>query len=65
VDRFVVSVRRWIYASDCVDDGVALDFMEKHFRHGREDIDADPPLPFDPSTTNVPCQNLMAAPDSC
>jgi hypothetical protein len=28
-------------------------------------VDANPPLAYDPTTTNVPCQNLMAAPDSC
>ena len=40
--------------------------MQGHHRMGREDIDADPPIPFDPTTTeNVPCENLMAAPDSC
>ena len=40
--------------------------MKEHFRQGREDIDADPLLPFDPTTTeDVPCENLMAAPDSC
>ncbi len=56
---------RWAYVADCVDEKSALSFMTAHFRHGREDIDADPPIPFDPTTTTVPCENLMAAPDSC
>ena len=30
-----------------------------------QDADANPPVPFDPTTTNVPCEDLMAAPDSC
>lgn len=60
-------VRAWRtgFSSDCFDDQRMLDFMNEHFRHGREDVDADPPLPFDPTTTNVPCVDIMAAPDSC
>jgi hypothetical protein len=56
---------RWAYLSDCVDMTKMLQFMDQHIKHGREDIDADPPIPFDPTTTHVPCQDLMAAPDSC
>jgi hypothetical protein len=53
------------YSSDCFDEDRMLEFMGEHFRNGREDIDADPPVPFDPTTTNVPCVDIMAAPDSC
>jgi hypothetical protein len=62
------AVRGWrlAYASDCLDEASALDFMNDHFRRGREDINGDPPLQFDPTTTeNVPCEVLMAAPDGC
>jgi hypothetical protein len=52
-------------SSDCFDDQRMLDFMNEHFRHGREDVDADPPIKFDPTTTQVPCVDIMAAPDSC
>lgn len=60
-------VRGWRvgYQSDCFNDERMLEFMGDHFRNGREDIDADPPLPYDPTTTTVPCVNIMAAPDSC
>lgn len=61
---FAIRAWRWGYSSDCLDDG-ALQFIEDHYRHGREDLDEDPPIPFDPTTTDVPCQDLMAAPDSC
>jgi hypothetical protein len=53
------------YQSDCFNDEQMLQFMGDHFRNGREDIDADPPVPYDPTTTNVPCVDIMAAPDSC
>lgn len=53
------------YQSDCYAEDRMLDFMTTFFRHGREDIDADPPIPYDPTTTNVPCVNIAAAPDSC
>jgi hypothetical protein len=56
---------RWGYSSECLDAEGAAQFLRARYRRGREDIDADPPLPYDPSTTNVPCRNLMAAPDSC
>lgn len=63
---FAVRAWRSAYASDCLDDGSALSFMKDNYRHGREDIDADPPIEFDPTTTEgVPCENLMAAPDGC
>jgi hypothetical protein len=60
-------VRAWRYAfqSDCYDEDRMLDFMTKRFRHGREDIEDSPPIPYDPTTMDVPCQDLMAAPDSC
>ncbi len=63
---FAVRSWRMAYASDCFDEASALSFMEDNYRRGREDIDADPPIPFDPTTTDdVPCENLMAAPDGC
>jgi hypothetical protein len=60
-------VRGWrmAYQSDCFDPAATVDYMAAFFRHGREDIDADPPIDYDPTTLNVPCVNLMAAPDSC
>jgi hypothetical protein len=65
-EMFAVRSWRWAYSSDCLEENVALEFLRSNFRHGREDIDGDPPLPFDPtSSENVPCENLMAAPDSC
>jgi hypothetical protein len=64
-EKFAVRAWRWVYSSDCLDQTSALAFANAHYRHGREDIDADVPIPFDPTTTNVPCQDLMAAPDSC
>lgn len=63
--KFGVRAWRWAYTSDCLDETSAKAFAQTHIRHGREDIDGDVPIPFDPSTTNVPCQDLMAAPDSC
>jgi hypothetical protein len=63
--KYAVRAWRWAYTSDCLDEGSAKAFAQAHIKHGREDIDADPPIPFDPTTTNVPCQDLMAAPDSC
>lgn len=62
---FAVRGWRWAYTADCLDADAVLPFMRGRYRRGREDVDADPPLPFDPTTTNVPCQNLAAAPDSC
>src|SRR5205085_10907351 len=64
-EMFAIRGWRWLYSSACLDDASAKSFAQKHIRQGREDIDADPPIPFDPTTTNVPCQDLMAAPDSC
>lgn len=63
--RFAVRAWRWGYSAECLDVDTVLQFMRARYRHGREDIDADPPIPYDPSTTNVPCRDLMAAPDSC
>jgi hypothetical protein len=63
--RYGIRAWRWAYTSDCVDETKMLTFMDQHFRHGREDEDANPPIPFDPTTTKVPCQDLMSAPDSC
>jgi hypothetical protein len=77
VPRFVITpdpsqpqmygVRAWrmAYTSDCWDETSAAAFARANYRHGREDEDSSPPIPFDPTTTNVPCQDLMAAPDSC
>lgn len=62
---FAVRAWRYAYTSDCLDEKSATDFASAHYRHGREDADANPPIPFDPTGTNVPCQDLMAAPDSC
>ena len=62
---FALRTWRMGYVSDCLDDASALAFLRTNIRHGREDADSDPPIPFDPSTTEVPCQDLMAAPDSC
>ncbi len=62
---FAVRAWRYAYTSDCLDPQSAAAFAVERFRHGREDIDADPPIPFDPTTLNVPCNDLMAAPDSC
>ena len=62
---FAVRGWRYAYTAECLDHASALAFAKAHYRHGREDADSDPPIPFDPSTTNVPCQDLMAAPDSC
>jgi Protein of unknown function (DUF3105) len=63
--RYGIRAWRWAYTSDCVDETKMLTFMDRHFRQGREDEDANPPIPFDPTTTKVPCQDLMSAPDSC
>lgn len=62
---FAIRGWRYAYTSDCLDAKSAGAFARAHYRHGREDTDADPPIPYDPTTTNVPCQDLMAAPDSC
>lgn len=65
-EMFSVRGWRWAFSSDCLNADAALAFMKAHYRQGREDIDADPPIEFDPTTTEgVPCENLMAAPDSC
>jgi hypothetical protein len=64
-EMFAIRGWRYGYSSTCLDDASALQFAQAHYRQGREDADADPPIPFDPSTTNVPCQDIMAAPDSC
>jgi hypothetical protein len=60
-------IRGWRvgYQSDCFSEQRMLGFMGDHFRDGREDTDADPPVPYDPTTNQVPCVDLMAAPDSC
>lgn len=62
---FAVRAWRWAYTADCLDERSAGAFARAHYRKGREDTDADPPIPYDPTTTNVPCQDLMSAPDSC
>jgi hypothetical protein len=65
-EMFSVRGWRWAMSSDCLNGDAALDFMKAHYRQGREDIDGNPPLDFDPTTTeNVPCEVLMAAPDGC
>ena len=62
---FAIRGWRYVYSSDCLEASSATAFARARYRKGREDTDANPPLPYDPTTTNVPCQNLMAAPDSC
>ena len=62
---FAVRAWRYAYTADCLDTTSAGAFAHEHIRHGREDIGDDPPIPFDPTTLNVPCNDLMAAPDSC
>lgn len=64
-EMFAIRAWRTVFSSSCLDDAAASAFLKAHFRHGREDIEDSPPIPFDPTTTNVPCQDLMAAPDSC
>lgn len=64
-EMFAIRGWRYGYSSSCLDDASAKQFSAAHYRQGREDADADPPIPYDPSTTNVPCEDLMAAPDSC
>ena len=64
-EMFAIRGWRYGYSSSCLDETSARQFAQAHYRQGREDADADPPIPFDPSTTNVPCEDLMAAPDSC
>ncbi len=63
--KFAVRGWRSAYTADCLDETSALAFAKARFRHGREDEDANPPIPFDPTGTTVPCHDLMAAPDSC
>lgn len=60
-------VRAWRFGmlADCYDESRLLDFLSSTIRHGREDVDANPPIPYDPTTLEVDCHNLMAAPDSC
>jgi hypothetical protein len=62
---FAVRGWRYAYTSDCLDMQSAGAFAREHYRHGREDADANPPIPFDPTGLAVPCEDLMAAPDSC
>lgn len=64
-EMFAIRARRTAFTSSCLDETSAKAFARDHYRHGREDADANPPVPFDPTTTNVPCEDLMAAPDSC
>ena len=64
-EMFAIRGWRYGYSSSCLDETSATKFAQAHYRQGREDADADPPIPYDPSTTNVPCEDLMAAPDSC
>jgi hypothetical protein len=56
---------RTAFSSSCYDRERMLGFMNDHFRNGREDLDENPPIAYDPTTENVPCEDLMAAPDSC
>jgi hypothetical protein len=63
--RYGVRTWRWGYQSDCFDAERMDAFMQQHYRDGREDEDSDPPVPYDPTTTNVPCDDIMSAPDSC
>jgi len=63
--KYAARAWRTGFASSCYDENRMLDFMAAHFRDGREDEDSDPPIPFDPTTQDVPCHDLMAAPDSC
>lgn len=60
-------VRAWRFGmlSDCFDEARLQDFLGSTIRHGREDIDANVPVPFDPSTLDVDCHSLFASPDSC
>ena len=64
-EMFAIRAWRTAFTSSCLDETSAKAFARDHYRHGREDADANPPVPFDPTTTNVPCEDLMAAPDSC
>ncbi len=64
-EMFAIRAWRYGFSASCLDQPSALQFARAHYNHGREDIDANGPIPFDPSTTNVPCEDLMAAPDSC
>ncbi len=60
-------VRAWRFGmlADCFDESRLQDFLSSTIRHGREDVDANPPVPYDPSTLDVDCHNLFASPDSC
>lgn len=64
-EMFAIRGWRWGYSSACLDAQSAGASARAHIRQGREDADADPPIPYDPTTTAVPCQSLMRAPDSC
>ena len=64
-EMFAIRGWRYGFTSSCLDEASATKFAQAHYRQGREDADSNPPIPFDPSTTNVPCEDLMAAPDSC
>lgn len=59
--------RAWRFGmlADCYDQGRLKDFVSSTIHHGREDVDANPPVAYDPTTLNVDCHDLMAAPDSC
>lgn len=64
-DMYAARTWRMGFSSSCFDQERMLGFLGDNFRNGREDEDSSPPLPFDPTTPDVPCQDLMAAPDSC
>jgi hypothetical protein len=64
-EMFAIRGWRYAFSSSCLDETSATQFAHAHYRQGREDADANPPIPFDPTGTNVPCEDLMAAPDSC
>ena len=42
-----------VHTTDCFQASAAKAFYQTHIRNGREDIDADPPIPFDPTTTTT------------
>lgn len=64
-EMFAVRGWRYAFSSSCFDAASIKTFAKAHYRHGREDEDSNPPIPYDPTTTNVPCNDLMSAPDSC
>lgn len=63
--RYAARAWRMGFQASCFDQDRMLAFMNDNYRNGREDEDSDPPIPYDPTTLDVPCQDLMAAPDSC